>query len=302
MRERAVLHPREEDLVELEPLGGVKRDQEDALLLVDLVRVGPEGHGVEKARDRRVVPLAAVRGGPLVLAGGREELVEVLAPGLVLRVEGVLVELREARLLQRKRHRGAGAGALRRPEVREALHERRGTRSRAFRARSVIPEGSASSAARSETSFSAACASSASSVAAPTPRAGTFTTRRNDTSSAGFRARRRYARSVLDLGPFVEFRPADEEVREVRAQELVLEGPGLGVRPEEDRHLALRTRAARRRDPRDDLPRLVPLLVERDEADLLAARLRGPERLAEAPPVLGDDRARPPSRIGAVER
>ena len=70
MRERAVLETREEHVVELQALGRMERDEEDAFLLVRVVGVGPERHGVEKARGGRVVPLASVRGRALVLACG----------------------------------------------------------------------------------------------------------------------------------------------------------------------------------------------------------------------------------------
>ena len=69
-------------------------------------------------------------------------------------------------------------------------------------------------------------------------------------------------------------------------------GARLRVRPVEDRHLGAGPCAPRGRDPRDDLPRLVALLVEDGETDVLAALLRGLQRLAEAAAVLGDDRAR----------
>ncbi len=55
---------------------------------------------------------------------------------------------------------------------------------------------------------------------------------------------------------------------------------------------APRPRPARGRDPRDDLARLVALLVEDGEAHVLAARLRRLQRLAEPAAVLGDDGSR----------
>ena len=121
------------------------------------------------------------------------------------------------------------------------------------------------------------------------PRAGTLTTRRKETSSSGLRQEPQVREGVLHLRALVETGPADEEVRETRPDELVLEGARLRVRPEEDGDLGPGLDRPEARDPLDDLARLVPLLREDEEGDRLASRLRRLQRLSEAAAVLGDD-------------
>ena len=79
--------------------------------------------------------------GALVLARRREELVQVLAARLVLRVEGVLVELREARLLERERHDGRRAVPVGRRRSRARRVDEVPELVSAFFARSVMPVG-----------------------------------------------------------------------------------------------------------------------------------------------------------------
>ena len=95
---------------------------------------------------------------------------------------------------------------------------------------------------------------------------------------------------VLDLGPVVELRPADDLVGDLLADQPVLEHPRLRVGPVEDGDLlaghALVHEALHL--PRDE-PRLRVLVVELADLHGIALAELGEERLAHAPAVVGDD-------------
>ncbi len=300
MRERAVLHPDEENVVELEPLGRVEGDEKDPLPLVRLVGVGAERDRVEEAGEGRVVPFPAGGERPLVLARGREKLVEVLPPRLVLGVGGLLVEGEEARLREDGGDRRRGAQALVPRRLAEPQDERTKLAERFLRPLGhPRREGGQRAEERRRAPGGRGLERLHRRGADPACRDVHDAPERDVVVRVPEEAK--VGEGVLHLGALIELRPADEEVRHVRAEKLVLERPRLRVRPEEDRDRSRGVLPPRPHEARDDFARLVPLLVEGDQADLLppgrVARSVFPSRR-----LFSATTAPAASRIAPVER
>ncbi len=99
---------------------------------------------------------------------------------------------------------------------------------------------------------------------------------------------------VADLGALVEARAADHAIGQADGQEAVLEGAHLEAGAHQDRHAVRRDRVEtagallQRLDLLADPARLLLAVPVADQADALALRQIGPERLAEAALVGGD--------------
>ena len=114
------------------------------------------------------------------------------------------------------------------------------------------------------------------------PRRGRFAMRRSEVASCGFTSTLQVRGRVADLRALVEARPADDLVRNVLADEHVLQHPRLRVHPVEDRDLAGRVAAAdqarRSRPRRSALRRARP----RPRSRVPGRPRRGPRRGASA--------------------
>ena len=138
-----------------------------------------------------------------------------------------------------------------------------------------------------------ASASTHASARSPMPRLGTLRIRRRLTVSTGFETTAQVGERVLDLLALVEPDAADDLVGQPDPDEHLLEGPGLGVGPVEDRDVA------RARTPSvvgelvdlvGDERGLVVLVVGDVADDLRAVAGVGPQVLGPAVLVAGDDR------------
>ena len=239
MREDAVLHAGEEHDRELQALGGVQGHQrDDALVLVgDLVGVGDQRDLLEEVGER------AVGRGLLELAGHRDELREVLHPGLVLRV-GARAQLGEvAGLLEhRLEHRGrTGAGLDQRAQL---VHQRGeavdlGQRPGREPDRLVGPgqrrreRDALALGQRLDAGLGAVADAALGHVEDAPQRHGVV----------GVGQRPQVGQRVADLPALVEAHAADDLVGQPDPDEHLLEDPGLRVGAVEDRDVAGRRRA-----------------------------------------------------------
>src|SRR5688500_1379842 len=95
---------------------------------------------------------------------------------------------------------------------------------------------------------------------------------------------------VAELGPLVESEAADDPVGQADGDEAVLELTGLELGPEEDRGLGDPAAAALNAfDLLADPPRVLGPGPDADDPDLVAAVVVGPQGLAEAAAIMGDE-------------
>ena len=131
---------------------------------------------------------------------------------------------------------------------------------------------------------------------APIPRRGELTIRVNATVSCGLTSDGQVCDRVLDLGALVELRAADHLIRDLGADERVLEHARLRVGPVEDRDLAAGGAAVEQPiDLAGDVSRLGVLVIELTQADRIALAELAPQTLGAAAAVVGDD------GVGGVE-
>ena len=274
VREDAVLEPGQEDDRELQPLGGVQGHQRDdpvALVAVgDLVGVGHQRHPLEERLQRpRVDRLVRVGGGlgrlgdigrvGDELAGHRDQLGEVLDPGLVLRVVGALEsgEVAAAGQHRLQHHVGRLPHVDQQPQVVDHLHERLDRRHR--------PGGDArrllDAAQRLEVTDPVALGQRRHAGLGPLADAalgGVEDAPQRD-RVARVDQRAQVGERVLDLAPLVEADAADDLVGQADPDEHLLEHPALGVGAVEHRDVArlgqLPRRAAGRSRRRRTAPR-----------------------------------------------
>ncbi|CAM5701575.1 hypothetical protein SCALM49S_00894 [Streptomyces californicus] len=194
MREDAVLQAGEEDDGELQALRRVQRHQRDdpgaVLLLVgDLVGVRDEGDLLQELGEgARTLFVAALL---LELQGDGGEFLEVLDPGLVLRVVGRLELGEVARTLQHgfQYDGGPGAGLDDRAQL---LHQRVEALDRVGRAGGhAVRLVDAARACGKEIFSRIERASIMASARSPMPRLGTLRMRRSGTVSSGLARTRR---------------------------------------------------------------------------------------------------------------
>ena len=101
---------------------------------------------------------------------------------------------------------------------------------------------------------------------------------------------------VLDLGPLEEPQAAIDAIRNARREQGMFQHPRLRVRAVQDRHVLVARAIAREAlDFLDDPARLVHVGLALEHADRLARAGRGPQVLAKAIGVVGDQ------RVGRVE-
>ena len=95
---------------------------------------------------------------------------------------------------------------------------------------------------------------------------------------------------VLDLGPLVEARTADDAIGQAERDEAVFEGAHLEARPHQDRRLVeLVAAPLRLLDIVGDGARFLLVVPEPPDRDLLAEAHVGVQRLAEAAGIVGDE-------------
>ena len=95
---------------------------------------------------------------------------------------------------------------------------------------------------------------------------------------------------VADLGALVEAEAADDLVGQADRDEALFELAGLELGADEDRDVLERTaRAHVAFDVLADAARFLRAVPDADDSNLLALARIGPERLAEAPGVMGDE-------------
>ena len=298
VREDAVLEPGEEHDGELQPLGGVQRHQGDhpavVVLVGDLVgvrdqrdalqEVGQPGHdeaGVDVGRVGR-------RPGDRVLGelpGHGDELGEVLHPGRVLGVVGLLERRQVARALQHGLEDDVGplAGVDHRLELLDHRHEAPHLGQRAggqpgclVGAAQRLPEGQPVPVGQRRDARDRPVADAAlGGVEDPAQR--DLVGRVGQHPQVGER--------VADLAPLVEPHATDDLVGLPGADEHLLEDPGLGVGAVEDRHVCGRgsPSSTERVDLLGDEPGLVALVVGDVAHDPLAVTGVGPQRLSLRP-------------------
>ena len=98
---------------------------------------------------------------------------------------------------------------------------------------------------------------------------------------------------VLDFGALEEAQAAVHAIRNARRHEDFFEHPGLGVRAVQDGHVAPRATLVHPfADAVHDELGLVALVERGVQPDAFAVAARGPQVLAEAPGVVGDQRVR----------
>ena len=174
------------------------------------------------------------------LAGRSDQLAEVLDPAVGLdRVLGLeLGEVPGARRSRpaagrrgrRRRHRPSSARVVEQVDERGDAAAGRPGDAGLLGAAHRLEEGDRPRRGRTRR----ACAT----LASPTPRLGTLSTRLTLTSSAGLTTRPQVGHRVLDLAPVVEAGAADHLVRHAHAHERLFDHAALGVGAVEHRDLA----------------------------------------------------------------
>src|SRR5690349_5196070 len=98
---------------------------------------------------------------------------------------------------------------------------------------------------------------------------------------------------IADLGALVEAEAADDLVGQADRDEALLELAGLELGADEDGDVVEREAAALHGlDVLADAARLLRAVPDADDLDLLAVAFVGPERLAEATGIVGDEAVR----------
>jgi hypothetical protein len=288
VREDALLHPYQIDDGELEALGRVRRHQRDAIAAhLGLIQVGDQGHLIQEELEGRAIP--GLRVGGLEILGAGHELAQVLdAPlgfGRVLLLEVVQI----ARALQ---DQGDGPGRTLRTQGRQEpiqeLQEGLDAGPRAAQAPGALRPGQ---------SLEQGPAVFLRCLGRPfdggLPDAPGW---RVHDPAQGHPVRRVHGQPqvrehVLDLGTIIEAHTSHHDVGHVVLEELLLDGPGLGVGSIEDRVLA--EGAARAAHPLEDVAnhelRLVPLVPGLVDPDPIASLAIGDEPLLLAIRVVGDE-------------
>ena len=312
VREDPVLEPGDEHDRELQALGGVQRHQRHdaaglhALLALDrlvgdLVGVGDERDLLEEVGQRAAT--VARRVGLLELARDGDELLEVLQPGLVLRVgrAGELGDVAGALQHRLQHRRRAGARLDQHPQVvdqlPERLHRRQRPRGEAVRVLAAAQRLGEREALplreRLEAGLRPVADAALGHVEHAAQRDGVL----------GVGQQPQVGQRVAYLPALVEAHPADHLVGQPDPDEHLLEDPRLRVGPVEHRDVG-RSQALLVGEPVDlgrDEGRLVVLVVGDVADDLLALARVGPQVLGLASLVARDDRVgRGQDRLGGA--
>ena len=317
VREQAVLEAGDEDGRILEALGAVQRHQGDAQFGVQTVRVADQGDVVQEVHqgtdgrlgrfveERRFAGVAALSiagnsGDPrrnaaqavkgLEVVGRRHEFVQVLEPFLGLLV-ALAVERLEAGGDDRAAHEFGQGLALRLSAQR--LDEALEVPDRAQAAGRQLLQGIEADRVPQRVAHPGRAleqhlfgpAADAPPRLVQDPAQGEVVLRVGDDPQVGDQ--------VLDLGTLVEPDPGDQAVGDLAAQQLVLDGPGLRVRPHQHGHVPeLEPLRAEFRQPSHDPARLVLVVAGVEELQGVAGALVRPQGLAPTLFIAGDDGAR----------